>query len=83
MKEVLKFAPTIMIIGALLYFTRKIGSGMMGGMGGGVGGAARMGKSTAKKIEAETDILVKFKDVAGCEEAKVRDASILPKTHVV
>lgn len=30
-----------------------------------------MGKSTAKMMNAETKISVSFKDVAGCEEAKV------------
>merc|ERR1719201_2241230 len=48
----------------------------MGGMGGmpgagGRGGPGGFGKSTAKKIEPETAIDIGFKDVAGCEEAKV------------
>merc|ERR1719473_1945732 len=42
----------------------------MGG-GGGRNGVMGFGKSTAKKIEPEKGISVTFKDVAGCEEAKV------------
>lgn len=73
MKEALKFAPTLLIVGALIWITRKA-SGAMGGMGGmpgGKGGPGGFGKSTAKKMEAETNIGVAFKDVAGCEEAKI------------
>merc|ERR1719471_1119038 len=53
-------------------------SGMMGGMGGGRGGRGGMGggmfggmmQSTAKVINP-SEINVAFKDVAGCEEAKI------------
>ena len=31
-----------------------------------------MGKSTAKQLNKETSISITFKDVAGCDEAKVR-----------
>eukprot|EP00041_Stephanoeca_diplocostata_P029187 m.855370 g.855370 ORF g.855370 m.855370 type:complete len:827 (-) comp23509_c0_seq1:2079-4559(-) len=73
-KEILKFAPTLLILGTLLYVARRFGSalsGMPGGGGGGRGGMMGFGKSTAKKVEAETDIKVTFREVAGCEEAKV------------
>lgn len=61
----LSFGPTILLLGALFYFTRRAGGG--GGAGGGVFG---MGKSRAKKFNHETDIKVKFADVAGMDEAK-------------
>lgn len=60
--------PTLVLMGFLLYTLRR---GPMGG--GGAGGGRRspffMGESTAKMIKE--NIEVKFKDVAGCEEAKV------------
>ncbi|KAH6633785.1 peptidase family M41-domain-containing protein [Boeremia exigua] len=61
----LSFGPTILLLGALFYFTRRAGSG-----GGGAGGVFGMGKSRAKKFNHETDIKVKFADVAGMDEAK-------------
>ena len=42
----------------------------MGGAGG-AGGPFGAGKSTAKFFNKEVGIGTKFKDVAGCEEAKV------------
>lgn len=74
-KEFLKMLPTLIIFGALFWITRRAmsGMGLGGAMGGGGGrnGVMGFGKSTAKKIEPETEIAVTFKDVAGCEEAKV------------
>jgi len=61
----LSFGPTILLLGALFYFTRRAG----GGAGGG-GGVFGMGKSRAKKFNHETDVKVKFSDVAGMDEAK-------------
>ncbi|KAF1834798.1 cell division protease ftsH [Decorospora gaudefroyi] len=61
----LSFGPTILILGSLFYFTRRAG----GGAGGG-GGVFGMGKSRAKKFNHETDVKVKFSDVAGMDEAK-------------
>jgi len=60
------FGPTILILGSLFYFTRRAG----GGAGGGSSGIFGMGKSRAKKFNHETDIKVKFADVAGMDEAK-------------
>lgn len=62
----LSFGPTILVLGALFYFTRRAG----GGAGGG-GGVFGMGKSRAKKFNHETDVKVKFSDVAGMDEAKL------------
>ena len=63
---ILSFAPTLLFIGALFYFSRRAG----GGAGGGGGGIFGMGKSRAKKFNHETEIKVRFKDVAGMDEAK-------------
>ena len=62
----LSFGPTILLLGSLFYFTRRAG----GGGGGGSGGIFGMGKSRAKKFNHETDVKVKFSDVAGMDEAK-------------
>ncbi|KAM9815474.1 mitochondrial inner membrane m-AAA protease component AFG3L1-like [Syngnathus typhle] len=59
--------PTLLLIGFLLFTLRR---GPMGaGPGGGRGGPFSMSESTAKMMK--DDIEVKFKDVAGCEEAKL------------
>ena len=65
-QEIMRFAPTLVLIGAYMLFMR----GASGGMGG--GGASnifKIGKTTAKKITPE-NVSVTFKDVAGCDEAK-------------
>ncbi|KAI7088819.1 hypothetical protein KC356_g2930 [Hortaea werneckii] len=65
---VLAFGPTLLFIGAIMYLSRRAGGGAGGGGPGGIFG---MGRSKAKKFNHETDIKVKFSDVAGMEEAKV------------
>lgn len=58
--------PTVLLIGFLLFTLRR------GPMGGGAGGGRNpfsMSESTAKMMK--DNIEVKFKDVAGCEEAKL------------
>ncbi|XP_028659613.1 AFG3-like protein 2 isoform X1 [Erpetoichthys calabaricus] len=64
----LSLFPTALIIGFLLYTLRR---GPMGGgrSGRGMGGLFSVGETTAKVLRDEID--VKFKDVAGCEEAKL------------
>jgi len=68
--------PTLLIVGLILYsFTRFPGAagGGRGGRGaGGLGGGmfGGMRESTAKLVDA-SEINVAFKDVAGCEEAKI------------
>ena len=59
------FAPTILFAGLLLWMSRRAGSG--GGSGGGI---FSIGKSRAKMFNKDTDVKVKFKDVAGMDEAK-------------
>lgn len=59
------FAPTLLLIGGLVFLTKRAGGG-----GGGSSGIFGMGKSRAKKFNQETDVKVKFSDVAGMDEAK-------------
>ncbi|PSN49682.1 hypothetical protein C0J52_05318 [Blattella germanica] len=63
--------PTILIIGFLIYMMRRSAE-MMGARGGRKGGGIFGGvmESTAKLINSN-EIGVRFKDVAGCEEAKL------------
>ncbi|XP_046991974.1 AFG3-like protein 2 [Schistocerca americana] len=63
--------PTLMIIGFLIYMMRRSAE-VMGGRSGRKGGGLFGGvmESTAKLINS-SDIGVRFKDVAGCEEAKL------------
>jgi AFG3 family protein len=63
----LNMAPTLLMIGVLLWLSRSVAKGPAGGQAGGIFG---MGKSKAKLYNQETDIQVKFKDVAGMDEAK-------------
>ncbi|KAF7306808.1 ATP-dependent metallopeptidase [Mycena indigotica] len=59
----LDFAPTILTIGFLVWLSRR-GSSSSGG------GIFSIGKSRAKLYNKDTDVTVKFKDVAGMDEAK-------------
>lgn len=61
--------PTVLIIGFLLFMLRRgpAGGGRPGR--GGMGGLFSVSETTAKVLRDEIDI--KFKDVAGCEEAKL------------
>jgi AFG3 family protein len=63
--------PTLLVIGFLIYMMRRSAE-MMGGKKGRRGGGLFGGvmESTAKLINSN-DIGVRFKDVAGCEEAKI------------
>ncbi|KAJ3013666.1 UNVERIFIED_CONTAM: AAA ATPase afg3 [Siphonaria sp. JEL0065] len=66
---VLNFAPTLLLLGGLVWMSRRAG-GAGGGAGGGANGIFGIGKSRAKLFNQETDVKVKFKDVAGMDEAK-------------
>ncbi|XP_066923606.1 mitochondrial inner membrane m-AAA protease component AFG3L2-like [Clytia hemisphaerica] len=68
LSELIKTAPLLLILGGLFYFSRKL-PGMSGSKG--PGGMFGVGQSTAKFFNKETGIKTKFRDVAGCEEAKV------------
>lgn len=62
---VLSFAPTLLVIGSIFWLSRRASSG------GGQSGIFGIGKSRAKLFNHETDVKIKFKDVAGMDEAKV------------
>jgi AFG3 family protein len=61
--EALKVVPFLAFVAALYYGTKA--SGVTGG-----GSIFSVGKSNAKKIRSQ-DVNVSFKDVAGCEQAKL------------
>ena len=60
----LSLLPILLLIGVWFYFMRQ----MQGG-GGGKGGAFSFGKSRAKLLDKDTNVIT-FADVAGCDEAK-------------
>jgi len=79
MSSFMSMIPTLLMIGILIYSFRRVGTMMGGGMGGGAPGSGKrkggglfggMMQSTAKVIDP-AEINVAFKDVAGCEEAKI------------
>jgi AFG3 family protein len=59
-------APTALLLGVLWWMSRRAGGS---GSGGG-GGLFSIGKSRAKMFNKDTEVKVKFKDVAGMDEAK-------------
>ncbi|RCK54438.1 Mitochondrial respiratory chain complexes assembly protein YTA12 [Candida viswanathii] len=63
-RVLVNFLPTVLFLVAIYWMTKKAASSM-----GGIGPMG-FGKSTAKKFNQETDIKIKFQDVAGMEEAK-------------
>ncbi|GMH37425.1 hypothetical protein BSKO_05298 [Bryopsis sp. KO-2023] len=70
LQEILRFAPTLLLIGAYFWFTRQ----SMGALGGGSGGGRNwfnVGKVQVSKVDKNAKDKVTFKDVAGCDEAKV------------
>ena len=60
------FAPTLLFVLGLYWISRRAGGGGAGGSSGLFG----IGKSRAKKFNHETDLQIRFKDVAGMDEAK-------------
>jgi AFG3 family protein len=62
----LSFGPTLLFVGALFWLSRRAASGA-----GGQSGIFGIGKSRAKRFNAETDVKIKFSDVAGMDEAKL------------
>ncbi|KAJ1566331.1 AAA ATPase afg3 [Cladochytrium tenue] len=62
----LNFAPTLILLGGLWYMTRRAA----GGGSGPAQGIFGIGKSRAKLFNQENEVQVKFKDVAGMDEAK-------------
>jgi len=64
MNLLLAFGPTVLLVGLLLWASRR------GPAGGGSSGIFGFSKSKAKRFSHETAIKVKFSDVAGMDEAK-------------
>ncbi|OKL60384.1 Mitochondrial respiratory chain complexes assembly protein [Talaromyces atroroseus] len=62
----LSFGPTILLIGSVFYFSRRAGGGA-----GGQSGIFGIGKSRARRFNHETDVKIRFADVAGMDEAKL------------
>jgi len=60
---ILSLTPTLLLLGGLAFMSRRAG-------GGGQSGIFGMGRSRAKKFNHETEVKVKFSDVAGMDEAK-------------
>ena len=67
LNTVFAFGPTLLFLAGILYLSRRATSGS----GGGGSGIFGMGRSRAKKFNHETDVKVKFADVAGMDEAKL------------
>ncbi|KAJ7536359.1 hypothetical protein O6H91_12G065900 [Diphasiastrum complanatum] len=72
-QELLRFAPTILLIGGILLLTRRLQKGFGGGKDGGSGGVRgifNVGKAQVTRLNKNAKDKVMFKDVAGCDEAK-------------
>jgi AFG3 family protein len=63
---ILAFGPTLMLVGLLVWASRRASS-----MNGGPRGMFGFGKSQAKMFNHDSAVKVKFSDVAGMDEAKV------------
>ncbi|CAM6029858.1 unnamed protein product [Sphagnum balticum] len=73
-QELLRLAPTILLIAGYIYFSRRMQGGGFG-IGGGSGSAGgrgifNVGKAQVTKLSKKAKDKVMFKDVAGCDEAK-------------
>ncbi|SCU89804.1 LANO_0D06480g1_1 [Lachancea nothofagi CBS 11611] len=66
-KAMYQILPTALMIGGLIWITKRSASGAGGG---GPGGIFNVGKSKAKRFNKDTEVKTTFKDVAGCDEAK-------------
>jgi AFG3 family protein len=72
-QELLRLAPTLLLIGGYVWFTRTQGGALGGGgPGGGRGGRGifSVGKATVAVFDKHAKNKTMFKDVAGCDEAK-------------
>ncbi|KAL9094617.1 MAG: hypothetical protein Q9165_003176 [Trypethelium subeluteriae] len=68
LNALLSLGPTLLLVGSTFWLFRRA-SGGAGGQSGS-GGIFGMMRSRAKKFNHETDVKVKFADVAGMDEAK-------------
>lgn len=62
----MNFGPTLLFLGAIFYLSKRASTSAGGG-----NGVFGIGKTRAKRFNHETDIKVKFADVAGMDEAKL------------
>ncbi|CAK9187275.1 unnamed protein product [Ilex paraguariensis] len=71
-QELMRFAPTLLILGSLMYMGRRMqgGFGVGGGAGKGARGIFNIGKAQITKVDKNAKNKIYFKDVAGCDEAK-------------
>ncbi|XP_065852224.1 ATP-dependent zinc metalloprotease FTSH 8, mitochondrial-like [Euphorbia lathyris] len=71
-QELMRFAPTALLLGTLWFTGRRMQSGLGVGGSGGRGGRGifNMGKAHFTKMDKNAKDKVFFKDVAGCDEAK-------------
>ncbi|XP_010469994.1 PREDICTED: ATP-dependent zinc metalloprotease FTSH 3, mitochondrial-like [Camelina sativa] len=71
-QEIMRFAPTLLLLGTLFYGARRMQGGLgVGGTGGKNGrGIFNIGKATITRADKNSKNKIYFKDVAGCEEAK-------------
>ncbi|KAL3628056.1 ATP-dependent zinc metalloprotease FTSH 8, mitochondrial [Castilleja foliolosa] len=71
-QELMRFAPTLLLLGVLFYMGRRMQGGLgVGGTGGkGATGIFNIGKAHITKLDKNAKNKVYFKDVAGCDEAK-------------
>ncbi|XP_058099306.1 ATP-dependent zinc metalloprotease FTSH 8, mitochondrial-like isoform X2 [Magnolia sinica] len=71
-QELLRFAPTALLLGSLMYMGRRMQGGFGIGGSGGKGGRGifNIGKAHVTKLDKNAKNKVFFKDVAGCDEAK-------------
>ncbi|PSR98289.1 ATP-dependent zinc metalloprotease [Actinidia chinensis var. chinensis] len=71
-QELMRLAPTALLLGSLFYMGRRMQGGLgVGGPGGkGARGIFNIGKAQFTKMDKNSKNKVYFKDVAGCDEAK-------------
>ncbi|XP_073104610.1 ATP-dependent zinc metalloprotease FTSH 8, mitochondrial-like [Elaeis guineensis] len=71
-QELLRFAPTLFLVGLIYLMGRRIQGGFSigGGAGRGNRGIFNIGKAQVTKMDKNSKNKVFFKDVAGCDEAK-------------
>ncbi|KAF0923912.1 hypothetical protein E2562_007753 [Oryza meyeriana var. granulata] len=71
-QEVMRFAPTLFLVGLIYMMGKRMQSGFNIGSGPGKGGRGifNIGKAQVTKMDKNSKNKVFFKDVAGCDEAK-------------
>lgn len=67
---IMPFVPTLLLVGGGYYLLMQMRKRGPKGTGGPLDSIMNVGKSKAKLFNQDTNIKVKFKDVAGCDEAK-------------